>query len=416
MEERTLHTILDAFQKPDLQDLGNILGSELSPRLRKSQLVDQLCSYLHTNPGRWLSHLMERDVRLLRELVHAGPEKVQYQDFADYPSILEVSGLVQWDDSDENYHKVWISREVYDIVASHVEKAFRSGEKSGQWEVERVALGYLNLYGIVPTDRFLEMLMDWYEEHHAGDYEDLTRILRQSPLVKMYRYTDQWGDYLVSPCVENTDSLFELRESLKQSRYAKYSPSQAREAGCGAPYFTVGMKTPEGMRLEQMYRRVGYEGFELVKAEHDTWIEAQYTEERNDNLFQPLNDSPMAQELDDSSWEECCRIVCEYANSVPKWFLCGHTARQSKKGLVNWEELKKVFREEYSRIESQAAPQSEEYPSWTMPEPTITEGFAKDLGAEGFPMGFAIPHVAPNDPCPCGSGLRYCRCHGKFLS
>ena len=77
---KNLHTLLDGFQKPELQDLGSLLGRELSPRLRKSQLVEQLDVYLRGEPGRWLSHLMERDVRLLRELVNAGPEKVQYQD------------------------------------------------------------------------------------------------------------------------------------------------------------------------------------------------------------------------------------------------------------------------------------------------------------------------------------------------
>ena len=131
MKERTLHTLLDGFQKMELQDLGSILGNEMSSHLRKSQLVDQLHTYLRGEPRRWMSHLMERDVRLLKELVHAGPDKVQYQDFADYPSLLEAVGLVEYDDSDEHYHKVWISRELYDIVAPEVDKVLRLGEKSG---------------------------------------------------------------------------------------------------------------------------------------------------------------------------------------------------------------------------------------------------------------------------------------------
>jgi hypothetical protein len=49
-------------------------------------------------------------------------------------------------------------------------------------------------------------------------------------------------------------------------------------------------------------------------------------------------------------------------------------------------------------------------------EPTISDGFAGEMSSKEYPMGFAIPHVAPNDPCPCGSGLRYSRCHGKYLS
>jgi RNA polymerase sigma factor (sigma-70 family) len=66
--------------------------------------------------------------------------------------------------------------------------------------------------------------------------------------------------------------------------------------------------------------------------------------------------------------------------------------------------------------EQEAAGEQGTYPQWAMPEPTISDGFAKELSVQEIPMGFAIPHVAPDDPCPCGSGLRYCRCHGKYLS
>ena len=413
MKERNLHTILDGFQKMELQDLGSILGSNLSPKLRKSQLVDQLHTYLRGEPRRWMSHLMERDVRLLKDLVHAGPEKVQYQDFADYPSILEVTGLVQYDDSDQNYHKVWISRELYEIVAPEVDRVLGSGEKNGQFEVERMALGYLNLYGILPTEKFIDLMMDWYEQYRGGDFVRLTRILHQSPLVKIYRYTDEWGDYVCSPCIDNIDEIFTTREQLlnKHRGFPETTPAQAREAGSGAPYFTVGMKTPEGMRLEQMYRRLGYEGFELVKAEHDTWMEAQYTLQQNDALYQPLLESPAYQELDDESYLACCRIVSEYADSVPKWILNGQSAAEA--GVckaTDWEAWKTIPEEAPSRLAEG------EYPQWNMPEATVSEGFAADLAVSGLPMGFAIPHVAPEDPCPCGSGLRYRRCHGKYLS
>ncbi len=408
---RTLHNLLDGFQKVELQDLGSILGNELSPRLRKSQLVDQMDSYLRGEPRRWMSHLMERDVRLLRELVHAGPEKVQYQDFADYPSLLEVTGLLEYDDSDEHFHKVWISRELYDIVAPDIEKVIRNGEKSGQFEVERVGLGYLNLYGILPTDRFVDLMMDWYERQYGADLKPLTRMLHQSPLVKLYRYTDRWGDYVCSPCVENVEEVFTQREELKQSRFKPFSAQEAREAGAGAPYFTIGLKSPEGMRLEQMYRRLGYEGYDVVKAIHDTWMEAQYTAQQNDALFQPLMDSPLCPELDDSSWLACTEIVSRYADSIPKWSLCGFSAAEKKVLQADWEAWKTVP----PAPENADQPEGS-YPQWTLPEPEVSAGFAGETGDPRIPVGFAIPHVAPSDPCPCGSGLRYSHCHGKYLT
>ena len=412
MKERSLHTILDGFQKPELEDLASLLGRDLSPQLRKSQLVEQMDSYLRGEPRRWMSHLMERDLRLLRDLVHAGPDKVQYLDFADYPSLLEVTGIVEYDDSDENYHKVWISREVYDIVAAEVDKVIHVGERNGQFAVERVGLGYLNLYGILPTDRFVSLVMDWFEGRYGSNYNRLSRMLQQSPLVKMYRYNDSWGDYVCSPCVENVEEVFTQREQLNQTKFAEFGASDAHEAGAGAPYFTIGLKTLEGMRLEQMYRRVGYEGFELVKAEHDTWIEAQYTEGENDALFQPLMDSPLYPELDDSSWAACCEIVAAYADSVPKWFLCGRSAKAAGLCKVDVEAYKKRALDNTPKTEIK----DEDYPHWTMPEPTVSDGYQQGMDSDYLPVGFAIPHVAPNDPCPCGSGLRYCRCHGKYLS
>lgn len=383
---KNLHTLLDGFQKPELQDLGSLLGRELSPRLRKSQLVEQLDVYLRGEPGRWLSHLMERDVRLLRELVNAGPEKVQYQDYAIYPSLVEVSGLVEHDDTDEHFHKVWITREMYDIVAPFVEKVIKRGERSGQFDIERIGLGYLNLYGIMSTPLFLDLITAYYEQHYNNNYGELMHMLQQSPMVKLCRYTDKWGDYLCSPCVSDPEEIHTLRQQLGQKKKGSFTEDQAREAGADAPYFTVGMRSHEGMALEQLYRRLGYEGFELVKAEHDTWIEAQYTSDYNEALFHPLMDSPQGQHLDEESWKVCCQIVADYADAVPKWALNGLSAREA--GQMQLDMKLNSLR------------------SWDkLPEVADIPG-----------MGFAIPHVAPDDPCPCGSGLRYCHCHGKYLS
>ena len=177
MKERSIADILKGFRKVDLEDLGNILGSTLSPRLKKSEQVAKLTAYLTGKPRRWLSHLAERDIRLLKSLVHAGPGKVQYLDTADYPSMLEVSGLVDSDDSDSRFRKVWVRREVYDIVAPHIDRVIKRGERTGQFEVERVGLGFLNLYGILPVERFVDLITDYYEDAFQADYDSLVKIL-----------------------------------------------------------------------------------------------------------------------------------------------------------------------------------------------------------------------------------------------
>ena len=406
-----LLTVLDRFQKGELLDIGDVLGSQLSPRLKKSQMVTELAGYIHKEPGRWLSHLMERDIRLLRDLVHAGPERVQYKDFASYPSIVEVSGIVEYDDSDSNYHKVWISREIYDIVSPEIDSVIKDVELTGQYELERVALGYLNLYGIIPTKNFLDLLFDWplNAKTRKGD-NPILNFVQRSPLVKLCRYEDTWGDNMVSPCIENAEEMFSLMGEFRQAKRLKtFSRSQVLEAGSGAPYFTVSMESPEGKALDAVYRKEGFTGFELIKAEHDTWIEAQYTAASNPALFDPIYDAPNANSFTDREWEAMCMVVCDYADNVPKWCLQGRSAHEVDQCLCD----RNAWKAPQEEMVPEPLP-GEEYPQWTMPEPTVSDGYG-GLTSD-FPVGFAIPHVAPGDPCPCGSGLRYSRCHGKYLS
>lgn len=406
-----LRTILDRFEKAQLQDIGDILGSDLPSRLRKSQMLDKLCGYIKEEPGRWMSHLMERDIRLLKDLVHAGPERVRYMDYADYPSIVEVSGIVEYDDSDENFHKVWISREIYEIVSPEIDSVFGRMERSGQYEFEKISLGYLNLYGILSTESFLDVVFAWYEKHKDKDFRSLEEMITRSPLIKLCRYENEWGDNMVSPSIDDVPLVFEMRKEHKVKRGVKhFSLADVDEAGVGAPYFIVGMRTPEGMALDELYKRLGYSGFSLVKAEHDTWIEAQYLDAPNPVLFDAIFYAPRAGEVPQSAWEGYCKIVCDYADSIPKWCLRGRSANETGECLCDRDSWKLA---DFAPKGLEETP-AEEYPSWKMPEPTVSSGF----GAidSDFPIGFSIPHVAADDPCPCGSGLRYCRCHGKYLS
>ena len=333
--------------------------------------------------------------------------------------MLEVSGLVDSDDSDSRFRKVWVRREVYDIVAPHIDRVIKRGERTGQFEVERVGMGYLNLYGILPLERFIDLIAEYYEQAFLGDFDSLLKILNQSPLIKVYRYVDIHGDYLLSPCVSSADDLFQFREEIgfENEPFKTFTVEEAMEAGSGAPYFTVGLKTPEGKALTEALQRIGYDGFDLVKAQHEIWAEAQVPL-GNDALFGPLTDRDESIGSD-ILYETCVHAVIDYANSVPKWALNGFSALE--KDLM-------VLEYPSDEVPEGTDAEDETYPRWTMPRPTISDGYTdlieKDealerlspLMPEGFPFGLAIPHVAPTDPCPCGSGLKYGHCHGKNLN
>ena len=385
MKERTIRAVLEGFQKVELEDLGDLLGGPIRSRMRKEEMVDSLATYLSLKPQRWLENLQERDLHLLRQLVHAGADNVQLLEYADYPSILELSGLVDYDDSDSQYHKVWLRKEVYDIVAPHVEKAISAGEKSGRFQIERIGLGYLNLYGILPTDRFVDLLMDYYDAEHFSDYEELTKILRHSSMVKTNRFTDEYGDYLCSPLLMDAKEIFRLRSELMgEEDYASFTYEDALDAGSGAPFFTVGLKSEEGKTLVKMLRRLGFDGMELVQTEYDIWMEAQLPRDET-SLFN-IVDMEEYRLHEPHTFDLFMKALKDYANSIPRWALYGHSAKEC--GVLEVD-----FPRSYPGLDK------------------ISAYMPKD-----FPLGLIIPHVAPYDPCPCGSGLSYCHCHGKNLN
>ncbi|MCR5018329.1 MAG: SEC-C domain-containing protein [Bacteroidales bacterium] len=417
MKERDIISVLKGFQKPMLEDICYLLGSEASYRPRKKDMAEALGEYLHGKPRRWLNCLLERDLRLLKTLVAGGPEKVQFIELGHYHSLLEVSGLVEVTDDEQRFQQVTLPREVYDIVAPYVDEAIEKGEKSGRFEFERAALGFLNLYGRVDVQVFLDFIQEWCDAGYGPGLKRLLVQVQDSPLIKMCRFTDEYGDYMLSPCVDNLPKLVEDRKSFGfESEQLKKLPVEAAiEAGEGAPFFTLQLETPEGKALVEMLRSIGYEGSELTRIEHEIWLDAQ-AEEGGDLIY----DSVYAKDeaiRSDSEFMRCLQVIADYANSIPLWRLCGYSAADENMVIFF---LPDEFQNPVTPEETESSA-----PTWNMPRPTVSEGYtqaAEDQIPEnllkllpgGFPFGMAVPPAAPDDPCPCGSGLRYKHCHGKI--
>ena len=49
---------------------------------------------------------------------------------------------------------------------------------------------------------------------------------------------------------------------------------------------------------------------------------------------------------------------------------------------------------------------------WHDQEERRRQRAASEIGRR-VPIGVVVPRVGANQPCPCGSGLKYKRCHGK---
>lgn len=371
-----LEVILDYFKRP------------LKRSAKKKDLLCELAEFLHSDPEIWIRGLMEADLMLLRRLCSAGPDTGIRVVKPDFPTVIEVLHFVKAEEIDEDYLEISIEPAMYELVNPFIDKVLTEKEADGSFEIERLVLGCLNIYGVVPLRSFVDALFEALGVGH--DAEKFTSRIAQSPLIRIYQEDYHGEYYIASPFVDNFKEILEMRKMTFKNlkKYAKMRPEDAIACGSGSPFCYFGGNTAEGKALEQMLSSIGYEGEELKKALHTVWMSSQYAidEDATEILFSPVTnrqDSIPSFEM----FRDCIETIVRYSNSVPKWLLKGQTSNKSGKMLIS------VKVDELSE-------------SYSGTDPYM----------QLFDLGFACRPAEADEPCPCGSGFPYRLCHGRNLN
>ncbi|MDY5043055.1 MAG: SEC-C domain-containing protein [Candidatus Cryptobacteroides sp.] len=378
-----IFSTLEGFQRLVLEDIRRFFGAEIPSHLRKRDFVRRLGSFIIDSPEVWLRRMLERDLRLLRHLVQAGPEVPVCLEYPDYPSVLETVKLIGSDISEDSRF-LWIPKPLYDVVSPFIADVIAECESDGTFEMERAALGYLQFYGVMSLEEFYDCMLEYWKFSGREDIDLFARTLYDSPIFKI-AYVDVEGErYCVSPNVFNPVEVLDGRNENPSIGMKHFSPVEAVRAGSGSPLFVFGLDTPQGIELVRTLTSLGYSGDDLVKVEHDIWINSQmiHSDDSTEMIFTAISsrqdDIPSFE-----AYDRCMQVVADYANSLPKWVLGGHSSLETNR-------MKVLI-------------QSEEDPF---------DAMVRDNPLLGL---FVYP-VPPDEECPCGSGISYRNCHGKFKS
>ena len=361
----------------------------------KQDLVDALESLFSEQTERWLGALLEGDLRLLSRLCKAGPDVQVDLIPSDYPMVSEVLHLADFDKSgDPDLVGVSLPAPLYALIHNKIDGVIERKESNGEFDVERLALGALHTYGIIPLTTFVDYIFARYDT--LEEMKTFAASLTQCPVLRLYQEEYKGVTYMVSPDVENLEELMRKRRKLYKGvrTYARLSHEEYRACGVNSPFCVFGEESAEGKALRAMLYKVGYEGDELDYAMHSIWINAQY--EPDDNNLDILLAPVTHRDADIETYEEfveCAQIIISYANVVPKWLLKGHSAQET--GLMMYSLPDGYFEDEF-----------EEYAGGEISEELL----------KYFDNANRVRPVFPDDPCPCGSGLSYRLCHGKYVS
>ena len=361
---------------------------------RRQDLVKALSDLFTGEPARWLDRFMEGDLRVLSRLCAAGPEVPVDLIPTDYPMVIEVLHIARFDKSPSAADLVsaCIPTVFYDLIHNDIDAVIERKEKDGSFDVERLALGALNAFGVVPLATFVENIFSDFDD--MAEMRSFAANLVKCPVFRLYQEEFKGTAYMVSPDIENFEDLMRKRSKMYKGvrRYASLEVPDLRAAGENSPFCFYGAHTPEGQALLDLLEQTGYEGEELDYAAHSVWVNAQYEpDEKNlDILLSPVTQRDAYIETYEE-FEEFARIIIRYANSVPKWLLKGHSADQT--GMMIYSLPEDFFREEF--------------------EENLNYG---EEMMQYFDRANRVRPVPPDDPCPCGSGLSYRFCHGKYVS
>ena len=79
----------------------------------------------------------------------------------------------------------------------------------------------------------------------------------------------------------------------------------------------------------------------------------------------------------------------------------GGGSKRQAANKAQLDKLQQAARRAMAQLEQSASPEGQ------------AEQVKKAAAAAAKKSAAAVPKVRPNDPCPCGSGKRYKKCHGK---
>gem|GEM_PF-3171069 len=350
-----------------------------TPVPKMAEMIDKALS---DNPVAFLRHFSEYELRMLRDLSMKGmngslllPYIHHYDISLSLHFIEEVRDL-------NGFHVVRFPQGMYQRIAPYAPDAYAKGVLERTFKYDFFMWGCTVLYGFLPDEDF-SALVD-------GHFKKNNKFITNCSL----RYKAFCVDTSSSPnriCAPDAEMVREeVFALMKKTGYdrlplAEYTLEEIMECGMEAPLFTPLKNTPEGRNLFMTIVDLGFPPTEVDVVMFDIWMVIQTGDmSQIDELISQYIDED-EDDAEERMWK-MKKAILRYRDVVPMWAFRGRT----------WKEVKGEH--DYGN------------------EPVSS--FSPSSPGEGEKLvGLRrLSGVGRNDPCPCGSGLKYKNCHGKNLN
>lgn len=379
-KDNLIHQAFEDLNKDDLNTLRKMAGYPIKSNPKKADLVDALEDNFRKDPVSLLSELPVYDLLILSKL--CGMRRDTCILCEKYPDMLYsmIYNIVEWDISKDDGNKIelWLTDDMYNLISPFVDKILKDVEKEKRYLIDYFFWGMLWVYGTPTTRDFINVL----KKAFGNDEKDWGPIFIDLCNYFPFEDMDIDGTFL-NPVIMDYDYLQQQREirGMDKQPVKEYSLEEIIAVGATGPYFHYGRDTKECKDAIAALRKCGFNFNDASARISRLYLDVQEVEEplKTSEMMQRTIGTPKLKSVDELN--SVIQPIMEYMNSVPRWFLGGRSPKDIP-----------VSREAKAQLASMAA------------------------AAEKMSSMTNFSGVGRNDPCPCGSGLKYKHCHGKYQS
>ena len=419
---KTLHKIVQKLKKEELIRYASNLGLKLDEELDIYKLRKAYIEFILSHPKELLLMLPMADLQLIRKAknVKAGVGVPRVDDHLT--PIMVMYGLADMDTPQWDFFTVTIAKDLQPLLVQHIDWALEHDHNQLRISVEFIVEGLANVFGIITQDEIrkqLKKLMHNDSDEKAAKALDVVR--QYSLLLDSMEYAADLEN------AKDEDIRFVSRYGWEDKRKMEQFIAEHSRNIDSTPEFSVeelskssGALCPvvPNPKMDEFMHfltcQIGLDqGSAYIVCFNLWYYKIHYGEKSLDDkqmeiYFLSHVVTEEEQELTDRKAEEWMQHLADFADNMPLWHLRGFTATDypaeafvSK--LPIEESVDSVLRKmkegaklindvlnARAQISAQAKP-SKDYDPWT----------GRKIGR--------------NDPCPCGSGLKYKKCHGKGM-
>jgi len=427
-QSKTLWQIVQKLQRKDLVRFSSNLGVDFDKKWGTSKIRKAYTEHVLSHPEELLLMLPRTDLDIIKKVKDDEAEDGILRANDRLTPIMVMYGMAEMESINDDIVVITIAEDLRQALTPHIDWALENEPNYHRMSMELVVEGLANYLGIVNQKEIRKYLKLFTKNGSDEEAVEAFEFVRQFSLLLD---SMEWAENLDT--VEDEDMQFVSRYAWENKRkMVRFIANRSKKIDSVREFSLVELVKASGLQIpvvsnpvmdsfmDFLTQEVGLDRENAYLLCFNLWFfKMKYGECSEDDVPMELHFFSYAfgngkEEITDSLVEEGLKRLADFANHLPLWHLRGFTAAEYPSEvfvptLTTKDPLGPMLRRLKEEAFLMADILNGKKPLSDIPQPSTISPSPADENP------WAGQKIGRNDPCPCGSGLKYKKCHGKNL-